>query len=339
MSRLTTLAVVVALLTQAACGGSGAASASPSPTATCKPLQVTSERYTLDASSEPTPGFALKPGTEAVGVVADRDRTSVWLLGTGSNRVTHVDASGGAIDYVLPPSSLGLQLSQGPDGTVWVPEQLRGAVVSIAPDGTARECTLGKGREPYATSVAPDGSVWITEQRGGAIAHLVGDRITEYPMGIANAKGMEVLAAKEGGAWFTVDGAPVLGKISDQGIIQTIQVGGSGTNIGVYEAADGAVWVADFSGDRVVRVAPGDHRLTEWKTAPHAKPQSIGAGSGGGMWVTESGANRIARIQGSAVREVYMTGQWPDHIAITADGYGWFTEYYQDRLGRVKLPR
>jgi streptogramin lyase len=326
-------------MAQAACGGPGTASASPSPAATCNPLQVTTERYALDPSNDPTPGFALRPGTEAVGIIADRDRTSVWVLGTGTNRVTHVDASGGATDYALPPSSLGLQLSQGPDGTIWVPEQLRGAVAAIAPDGTARECMLGKDREPYATSVAPDGSVWITEQRGGAIAHLAGDKITEYPLGITNAKGMEVLAARGGGAWFTVDGAPVVGKISDQGAVETIPIGGSGTNIGVFEAGDGAVWVADFGGDRIVRVAPGDHKVTEWKTGPRAKPQSLALGPGDVMWLTESGANRIARIQGATLREIYMTGQWPDHIAITADGYGWFTEYYQDRLGRVKLPR
>ena len=339
MSRLTTLAIMLAFAAQAACGGSGTASASPSPAATCGPLHVTAERYTLDAANDPTPGFALRPGTQAVGIIADRDGTSVWILGTGTNRVTHVDASGAATDYVLPQSSLGLQLSQGADGMVWIPEQLRGAVAAIAPDGTARECTLGKGREPYATSVAADGSVWITEQRGGAIAHLVGDKLTEYQMGIDNAKGMEVLAAKGGGAWFTVDGAPVLGKISDQGQVETIPIGGSGTNIGVFEAADGAVWVADFSGDRVVRVAPGDHKLTAWKTQAHSKPQSIALGPGNVMWLTESGANRIARLQGAAVREVYNTGQWPDHIAITADGFAWFTEYYDDRLGRVKLPR
>ena len=326
---------LVALGFELSCGGPGTASASPPPA--CKPLQIATERFTLDASNDPTPGFALKPGTQAVGLIADRDGASVWLLGTGTNRVTRVDASGAATDYVLPQSGLGLQMSQAADGTVWIPEQLRGAVAAIAPDGTVRECTLGKGREPYATSVAADGSVWITEQRGGALARLSGDKFAEYPMGIANAKGMEVLAAKTGGAWFTVDGAPVLGKISDQGEVQTIDVGGSGTNIGVLEAVDGSVWVVDFGGDRVVRVEARDHKLTEWKTSPRAKPQSLAVGPGGVIWLTESGANRIARIQGAAVRDVYNTGQWPDHIAITRDGYAWFTEYYDDRLGRIKL--
>jgi streptogramin lyase len=57
------------------------------------------------------------------------------------------------------------------------------------------------------------------------------------------------------------------------------------------------------------------------------------------LWLTESRINKIAWIRGGKLQEVYQTGQWPDHITITADGYGWFTEYYQDRLGRLLLPQ
>jgi len=69
-----------------------------------------------------------------------------------------------------------------------------------------------------------------------------------------------------------------------------------------------------------------------------SSPQGLAWGAGGVLWLTESRANKIARIRGGKVQEVYQAGQWPDHIAITADGFGWFTEYYQDRLGRVMLP-
>jgi streptogramin lyase len=334
------LVVASLLVLQVACGsGGGTAQSTHSPAATCNPLQVKVDRYTLSASTSPTFGFDLRAGTQAVGIIADHDGSSVWVLGTGSDTVLHVTAAGAATAYTLPASGLGLQMSQAADGTVWVPEQHRGAVASIAPDGAARECTLGAGREPYATSVAADGSVWITEQRGGALAHLVDGKITEHPMGIAGAKGMEVLAAKGGGAWFTVDGAPVLGKVSDQGQVQTIQIGGSGTYIGVLEAPDGSVYVADFDGDRVVRVGADRHTITEWKTSNRSGSQSLAFARGGVLWLTESRINKIARIRGGKLQEVYQTGQWPDHITITADGYGWFTEYYQDRLGRLLLPQ
>ncbi|HKW59530.1 MAG TPA: hypothetical protein VJR46_07230 [Candidatus Dormibacteraeota bacterium] len=43
----------------------------------------------------------------------------------------------------------------------------------------------------------------------------------------------------------------------------------------------------------------------------------------GDVWFTESRANRIARIHKDAVQNVYDTGQWPDHLAITTDGRVW----------------
>jgi virginiamycin B lyase len=333
--------VVVALVAaQVACGaGAGTAEATPSPKATCNPLQVNAEQYTLSTSTEPTSGFDLRAGTQPVGIIADRDGSSVWLLGTGSDSVIHVTAVGAATAYKLPQSGLGIQMSQAADGTVWVPEQHRDAIASIAPDGTVRECKLpGTSREPQATAIAADGSVWVSEGRGGAIAHLVGDRFMEFPIGIAGAQGAEVLVSRKGGAWFTTFHAPVLGHITDEGQIATVPIGGSGTNLGVLEASDGSVYVADFDGDRVVRVGADGHTVTEWKTANRASPQGLALAAGGVLWLTESRANKIARIRGGKLQEVYQTGQWPDHIAITADGFGWFTEYYQDRLGRLKLP-
>ena len=321
---------------QAACG-TGAPQTN-APAQTCRALQTKQEQYKLDPSTAPTTGFALHPGTAPVGIIADRDGSSVWILGTGTNRVTHVTASGAAVDYVLPTSGLGLQLSQGVDGTVWVPEQHRGAVAGIAPGGTVRECALpGKGRQASATSAAADGSVWVSESVGSAIARLAGGKFTEHPIGIANAEGAEVVAARGGGAWFTLHGAPFLGRITAQGDLRRIPIGGSGTDLGLLEAPDGAVWVADFGGDAVIRVAP-DLSLSQMKAPAGAKPQSFALGPGGVLWLTESGGDRIARVRGDGLEEVYRTGSWPDHLAITADGWAWFTEYNENRLGRVRLP-
>ena len=296
---------------------------------------MTQQRSTLAPDDLQTPGLALPSGTQPVGIVLDRDGTSVWLLGTGSDQVLHVMPDATATTYQLPRSNLGIQLTQAPDGTVWVPERDRNAIAALAPDGSVRECRLPrKNSEIASTSAATDGSVWVTEDFGAAIAHLAGSRFTEYPIGVPAA---EVIAAPDGGAWFTVHGAPILGRITAAGSVSKIPIGGSGTSLGLFETSDGAVWVADFGGDRVVRVAP-DGSLSEWPTAAGAKPQSLGVGPGGSIWFTESGANKIATIRGSRVLEVFQAGDWPDHLAITADGWLWFTEYFQDRLGRVRLP-
>src|SRR5262249_6645043 len=160
-------------------------------------------------------------------------------------------------------------------GTLWVPEHDRGAVAAIAPDGTAKECVLpGSGREPQSTSAAADGGVWIAEERGGAIAHLVDGRFTEYPIGQAGVRGAEGLAGADGGAWLTVVGAPIVGHVTASGQVERIQIGGSGTCLGLLQAPDGALWVADFGGDRLVRVAKERTQLV-WTAPPGAKPQSF----------------------------------------------------------------
>ena len=327
------MAAGAALSLQSACGSGSTSNASPP--AVCTALHVAQQHTQLAAEDLQSPGLALPSGTQPVGIVVDRDGASVWVLGTGSDQVLHVMPDGSATTYQLPASNLGIQLSQASDGTVWIPEKDRNAIAALAPDGSARECRLPrKNSETAATSVAADGSVWVSEDFGKAIAHLVGGRFVEFPIGVAAA---EVLAAPDGGVWFTVHGAPILGRITASGDVRRIPIGGSGTTLGLLETTDSSVWVADFGGDRVVRVAP-DESVTGWETASGAKPQSLGVGPGGTIWLTESGKNKIAALRGSQVVEVFQTGDWPDHLVITADGWLWFTEYFQDRLGRVRLP-
>jgi streptogramin lyase len=330
--RNITVAAAIGLLgQQVACGGSSPSAGAPP---VCVALHVASQDVTLATEDLQTPGFALTTGTRPVGLALDRDGSSVWILGTGSNRVLHVRPDGSATAYQLPASGLGLNLSQSQDGTVWIPEQYSDAVVALAPDGSARECRLPrKGSEPVATSAASDGSVWVSEAHGAAIARFAGLHFVEYPIGVAGA---EVLASTDGGAWFTVNGAPILGHITASGDVQRIPIGGSGTTLGLLAAPDGSIWVADFGGDRIVRVS-SDGKLTEWKTMAGAKPQSLAVGPAGTIWVTESGTNHLAVVRGAQLDEVYRTGDWPDHMVITADGWAWFTEYYQDRVGRVRL--
>jgi len=327
---------VAGLALQAACGPAGSGSVSISPASACRPLAVQPQQETLAASTAPTSGFALRQLTHPVGITLDRDGSSVWVLATGIDTVMHVQPSGVSTDFKLPISELGIQLSQAQDGTVWFPEQFRGAVGAIGPDGSVQECKLpGKAREPMSTSVATDGSVWVAA--GSTVDRLVGGRFTEYPAGVASAETVEVLADPVGGAWFTMHGTPQLGRVSAQGDVQLTPIGGSGSSIGLLATSDGAVWVADFGGDRVVRVA-ADRSVTEFKTSAGAKPQSFALGPGGVLWLTESGSNHLGRIRGGRVDEAIATGDWPDHLAITGEGWAWFTEFNDDRLGRVRLP-
>ncbi len=318
-----------------ACGSSSPAASGPS--TPCHAVAIKSERVNLTPTQSPTAGFKLEAATQPVGLILDRHGASVWALGDGSNTVIHAGPDGAATEYQLPASDLGLQLSQASDGTVWVPEQYRDAVMALAPDGSARECVLPrKSSEPMSTSVDAAGTVWVSEARGQAIAELAGDRWTEHPVGVPGVDGAEVISARGGGAWFSVRGGLFVGHVSSAGQVTRTNIGGSGTTLGLLEAADGALWVADFGGDRVVRVAP-DGAVTALSTRSGAKPQSFAVAPDGAIWFTESGVDRLARVNGTQVDDSFRTGAWPDHMVITADGWAWFTEYDQNALGRVRL--
>ena len=336
--RAAVAATALVAISTLACG-SAPLGRGPAPGA-CSTLDVKATHLTLANTDRPTAGFALPSGTQPVGIIRDRDGVSVWILGTGNNTVLHVMPDGSATSYPLPLSGLGIQLAQGTDGVVWVPEQYRDAIVAIGPEGQVTECRLpGKNLEPQSTSVASDGTgVWVAEGRGGAIAQLVWPKreFNVFTIGQPGVRAAEVLADPAGGAWFTVMGAAFLGRVTADGKVDRIPLGGSGTYLGLLLAPDGSVWVADFEGDAVYRVAT-DRKVTSWPTPPRSSPQGLALDRQGDLWFTESRSNQIARIRNNTVQKAYDTGQWPDHLAITTDGQVWFTEYYEDRLGRAAV--
>ena len=101
--------------------------------------------------------------------------------------------------------------------------------------------------------------------------------------------------------------------------------------IGLLQASDGALWVAEFGADRLARIAGG--QVTQVPFPTGSKPQSMVI-SGDHLLVTASGANRIDSVDLASGRVTSGpgTGQGPDHLALAPDGKAWFTEYYGDRF-------
>jgi len=84
LRRSITVAAAINLLgLQVACGAGSPSAGSPP---VCVALHVASQAMTLAKDDLQTPGFALTTGTQPVGLALDRDGSSVWILGTGSNR-------------------------------------------------------------------------------------------------------------------------------------------------------------------------------------------------------------------------------------------------------------
>lgn len=273
-------------------------------------------------------------GSEAVGIAVTGGY--VWAAETGTSRLAAIRITDGARrEYSLPFSQLGFDLAVGPDGRVWTAEQYRDAIAVVGLDGSVRECRLGKGSRPVGVATATDGTLWVTESGAGAVARLrpgaAGFEILRLPPG---SQPTEVLPVA-GGAYVSQINGDALLQVGRDGEVSAIALGVSKPQaIGLLQASDGALWVAEFGADRLARIAGG--QVTQVPFPTGSKPQSMVI-SGDHLLVTASGANRIDSVDLASGRVTSGpgTGQWPDHLALAPDGKAWFTEYYGDRVARL----
>src|SRR5579871_6950028 len=110
MQKLATVALV-ALLT--ACGGGQPKPAASAATAAaaCSALAIPAPvAGTATATTAPTPGYALAPGAEAVGIATSGPY--VWVAETATSHLVAIrTADGSQRDYHLPFSKLGFDLA------------------------------------------------------------------------------------------------------------------------------------------------------------------------------------------------------------------------------------
>ena len=330
------VAWVLATVMAAGCGTAAAAPGPAASPAACTPLTIPSPALSAATPrNDPTPGFALAIGASPVGIAVAGGY--VWAAETGSSKLVAIRVSDGSQrEYSLPSSQLGFNLAVAADGRIWTAEQYRGAIAGVALDGSVRECKLGKGAGPVGVATAADGTLWVTESDAGAVARLKpGTAAFEtFKMPTGGGQPTEVLPVA-GGAYVTQIAGDSVIHLSNSGQVTEIPLGVSRPQaIGLLQAPDGALWVAEFGADRLARISGG--QVTQVAFPAGSKPQSL-AVSGGRLLVTSSGGDRIDSVDlaSGAFAAGPHTGRWPDHLALAPDGSAWFTEYYGGRVARL----
>jgi streptogramin lyase len=117
--------------------------------------------------------------------------------------------------------------------------------------------------------------------------------------------------------------------------------------VGITNGPDGALWFLEYYGNKIGRIDPTTHAITEY-TIPTAKSGvNIGITSGpdGAIWFTETGsgdaadgADQIGRIDLTTheITEYPLTkGSGPAYITTGPDGALWFTEQFTNQIGRI----
>lgn len=233
----------------------------------------------------------------------------------------------------LPLTAQPGQLTQGPDGNVWV--ALDGAAKDLArigPDGTVTEFTTAGVTNPVGIAAGPDGSLWLTQAGGVArVAPATPTLSTVFPVAdIADPRA--IVAGPDGNLW-TASGDKAI-RITTAGAATSFTVPGMGAR-GIARGGDGRLWIADFAGARLVALTTTGVASF---VATGGGPQEVAAGPGTQMAFTNPGAlpQSIGRVSpAEAPATTAVPGTDPFGVAFGADGAYWTANFATSTLTRL----
>ena len=140
----------------------------------------------------------------------------------------------------------------------------------------------------------------------------------------------------DGIAWFTRPAEGRVGRRGSDGIVREFVLPEASEPTGIAVARDGAAWVAERRGNRLVRVSP-DGEVTAWPLAtPNAQPDAISFAPDGTVWAALPNARRIARVSPRGTLEEISVDNAPSGIAVAPDGGVWFAAPTAKKLGRLE---
>ena len=246
------------------------------------------------------------------------------------------------------PTPAPTAITAGPDGNLWVTEEIIGLGTSV-PDKVAKMTTGGTFTEysfptvhstPSGIATGPDGNLWITEHDHGVIDKVTtGGVFTQYTIPTTFAGPLGIVAGPDGNMWFTEGGADKIGNVTTAGVFTEYTIpSAGGTPVGITVGSDGNLWFTEANANKVGKVTTAGV-ITEFPvpTASSA-PDGIALGSDGNVWFTEVSGNNVAKVTTAGVFTEYplpTLSATPEGIALGVDGNMWFTEATANKVARV----
>jgi len=239
------------------------------------------------------------------------DGTNLWVPGYGSNNVTELVASTGA---VVGTYSVG----NGPDGVffdktnIWVANTTDNTVTKLSATG-ATLGTFPVGSQPWG--IASDGTnIWVTNRGSNTVTKLLastGATVATYAVGA----GPYGIAFDGTNMWVANDYASTVTELvaSTGTVVGTYAVGASPVGV-VFDGTN--IWVADQTGavGTVTKLAPTGAVIGTYPAGP--APNGI-LFDGTNIWVTNNSRNTVTKLLAStgAIVGTYTIGTGPYGIA------------------------
>jgi len=206
----------------------------------------------------------------------------------------------------------GVRIEPRPDGSVWFLIPLNDRIVQLQPDGvTFKQWQIRQDKDLGANPVdfEIDGDViWFIEN-GASLIDAGYSALGRLDTVTGQLREWAIPGAKPAGFWRAPDGQTVWipqtnGRLQSLNLttLQVLDYRSAKTFAysDVVFGADGALWMADFGNNRIVRYEPGAASETSWTffdpNLGRINPTQIQFDAGGKLWISELSVGRMDRF-------------------------------------------
>lgn len=277
---------------------------------------VTSSAWAVEI---PNASFSrvLTTGMSVVRIAAAPDET-LWAIDRGATtQVVQLRPPSSFVAYPLGSlfgsNPLPIDLTVGPDGSVWFTVEVRKAdgshqgssIGKLSKDGILRNIPLPTasaftGVTDAGITAGPDGNVWFVEPTAGKVGRVTPDGIVnEYAIGTPSSSPRSITSGSDGNLWFT-ETAGKIGRATPTGSITEFTVPdgatGKGRPYGIAAGPDGQVYFTDPGQGRVGRVTPAGAITMFPIPSTTGDPAGLVAAADGNVYFALRAAGRIGQL-------------------------------------------
>ncbi len=256
------------------------------------------------------------PETGNLAGIAAGPGGNLWFTARYDNKIGRITPDGQVTEFRIPSEDAEpIDITAGPDGNLWFAESGANKIGRITPNGEFAEFSIAPASEPTGITSGPDGNLWFTEKRGNSIGRITtSGQVTEFQVPTAHSRPDAITSGPDGSLWFTesqeANGVHAkIGRITPNGTITEFSLpygDGQQEPIGITTGPDGNLWFTEGRADKIGRITPSG-KVSEFPlpTSPttsfppvsiNSDPTGIAPGPDGYLWFTEMGDNKIGRI-------------------------------------------
>ncbi len=298
-------------------------------------------------SSPPGGDYALCARGAFPQAVAPGPDGAVWFTTARAN-LGRVTPAGGVTQYDVPvagaPTGAGLLggLTTGPDGAWWFPSYaISGLWRGTVADPPVFTYTAGGTTDtgPSDTVLGPDGALWSTEAKTETLGHFVVGGAFTYLALPPKAPGTFVSSfalanGSDGRIWVARPHA--IDAVTTAGVVTPFTVPDDPSDLTL--GPDGAIWFAEYDGDRIGRITTTG-AVTLFALPADSAPASITTGPDGALWIglgKDGGIMRMTTGGAWTVTPLPFSSQ-VSSITTGPDGAIWFGDLGGSRIGRLEV--